>query len=119
GQRPVAHLLRDRLGWPSIDADEYLEEQAGCSVAELFASAGEAAFRDLESATLAELCGRPGEHVIATGGGVILRPEKPALLKRHRRAAPPTARPAPLPPPPLAAPLAPAPPAPPPGARAR
>ena len=83
GKTTVAQLLAGRLGWPWIDADEMLELQAGCSIRQVFAEEGEVGFRDRESAVLAELCQRR-RHVIATGGGVVLRPENRARLKRGR-----------------------------------
>jgi shikimate kinase len=74
GKSSVAAALAGRLGWQWVDADAFLEERHGHSIARIFADEGEAAFRDKEAALLVELCSRH-EHVIATGGGVILRPE--------------------------------------------
>jgi shikimate kinase len=82
GKSTVAALLARRLGWDWVDADALLEARAGCSIRDVFAREGEAGFREREAALLAELCGRP-RHVIATGGGVVLRP---ASRERMRQA---------------------------------
>jgi shikimate kinase len=79
GKTTVAKVLAARLGWQWLDADTELERRHSCTVRALFAAEGEAGFRSRESALLAELC-RLDEHVIATGGGVILRPENRTLL---------------------------------------
>jgi shikimate kinase len=68
GKTTVARLLAERLRWGWLDADELLEKRAACSIRELFDTAGEAAFRDLESVVLDELCFCQ-RLVIATGGG--------------------------------------------------
>jgi shikimate kinase len=80
GKTTVARLLAQRLRWGWLDADELLEKRAGCSIRELFGTAGEAAFRDLESAVLDELCSCR-RLVIATGGGVVLRPANRERLR--------------------------------------
>ena len=81
GKSTVARLLADALGWSWIDADAVVERIAGLSIRDIFAAEGEAGFRRRESDALAELC-RLEAHVIATGGGVVLRAENRALLKR-------------------------------------
>jgi shikimate kinase len=84
GKSTVAALLGDLLGVPWIDADAVLEARAGCPIAALVAGRGEAAFRDLESAVLRDLL--PGfAGVLATGGGVVLRPENRTLLRESGR----------------------------------
>lgn len=80
GKTTVARLLAEKLGWKWLDADAVLEERAGKSIRQIFADDGETAFRDLESAVLRELCTLE-QHVIATGGGVVLREENRACLK--------------------------------------
>jgi shikimate kinase len=80
GKTTVGRLLADRLGWEFADADDHVEAAAGRSVAEIFASEGEAGFRQREAAALAELCRRP-RLVLATGGGAVLRPANRELLR--------------------------------------
>jgi shikimate kinase len=77
----VGRLLAGRLGWGFADADAWLEERAGMTVREVFAAEGEAGFREREAATL-RLLGELDGHVIATGGGVVLRPENREVMAR-------------------------------------
>lgn len=71
GKTTVGRLLAERLGWPFIDTDRVIEQRAGCSIADLFARQGEAAFRALEAAVCAEVA-MSEQSVIATGGGALL-----------------------------------------------
>src|SRR5260221_7765025 len=80
GKSAAGRLLADALGWSFADADAVLEAAAGKSVADVFRDEGELGFRDRESAVLAELC-RAERHVVATGGGVVLRPANRARLQ--------------------------------------
>ena len=84
GKTTVARLLAESLGWQWVDADDALERRTGRSVRAVFAEDGEAAFREHESAVLRELCGLR-RHVVATGGGVVLREDNRALLRAFAR----------------------------------
>jgi shikimate kinase len=79
GKTTVAKILAQRLGWADVDADVEVERAAGKPIATIFAERGEEAFRDLESEALRRLvaCDR---HVLALGGGVVLRDENRSLL---------------------------------------
>ena len=70
GKSTVARRLAERLGWRAVDSDDLLEQQAGKPIPRIFAEDGEAAFRALESAALADAC-REAQTVVATGGGVV------------------------------------------------
>lgn len=84
GKSTVAELLAARTGLPWLDADTELERRLGCSIATLVRDRGEATFRDEESLVLADLlAGEP--CVLATGGGVVLRPHNRDLLRRAGR----------------------------------
>lgn len=80
GKSTLGPLLARRLGWTFADADERTEATAGKTIATIFASEGETGFRNREAATLVELS-RCENHVIATGGGVILREANRSLLR--------------------------------------
>ena len=64
GKTTVARPLSLRLGWDWVDADVEIEIRAGRSIAAIFADLGEPAFRDLESAVLADLVERPNLVVL-------------------------------------------------------
>jgi shikimate kinase len=81
GKTTTARLLADRLGWMWVDADDVVEQRHGMSIRELFAAGAEGGFRDKEAAVLADLC-RMRRHVVATGGGVVLRPDNRELIKK-------------------------------------
>ena len=70
GKSTVARALARRLGWSVEDLDELIETQEHRTIAEIFATDGEAAFRKMERTLLQEL--RPRRHVVvATGGGTF------------------------------------------------
>lgn len=70
GKSTVARALAAVLGWHVVDTDDILAERAGKPIPRIFAEDGEARFRALESAALAEACAE-SERVVATGGGVV------------------------------------------------
>lgn len=83
GKSTVGPLLARRLGWRFIDVDDVIEEEAGATIADLFAQDGEEAFRDLEHRTIARLANNDA-LVLALGGGAIERPETRDLLLTGR-----------------------------------
>ncbi len=93
GKSTVARCLAAELHWHWLDADIVLEQRQGKTIAEIFASQGEAAFRDYESHILQELV-RMKDHVIATGGGVVLRESNRQALAKAGHVVWLTARPA-------------------------
>lgn len=80
GKSTVGVALAQRLGWPLADTDALIVATAGRSVAAIFAEAGEAAFREYEAAALAAALAGPA-CVLATGGGIVLRPANRDLLR--------------------------------------
>jgi shikimate kinase len=84
GKSAVGAALAERLGRPLLDTDALIEQRAGRPIAQIFAAEGEAAFRDLETAIVAEVAAQ-GPLVIATGGGVLGRDENVARLKASGR----------------------------------
>lgn len=82
GKSTVGRRLAARLGMPFRDADDEIEQAAAMSVSDIFASLGEAAFRDGEARVVRRLLEGPA-IVLATGGGAMLNPETRARLKQH------------------------------------
>ena len=73
GKSTVGRQLGRRLSMPFVDSDAVIEQRIGCSIREFFEREGEDAFRDVEQTALQALCAASEPHVIATGGGIVLR----------------------------------------------
>jgi shikimate kinase len=82
GKSTLGRALARRLGMPFVDADTELERRLGVSIPTIFEIEGEAAFRDREQASIAELVVRTG-IVLATGGGAVIRPANRERLKAN------------------------------------
>ena len=78
GKTTLGRRLATALGVSFVDLDAEIVRSTGRTIPDVFASDGEAAFRDLETQTLARL-GDVG--VIALGGGTLLRAENRRLCE--------------------------------------
>lgn len=65
-----------------IDTDEEIEKRIRCSIPEFFAKFGEEKFREIETDVLRDVTKLSGK-IIATGGGVVTRPENYELLHQN------------------------------------
>ena len=81
GKTHVGSSLANLLGWPFHDTDTLIEEKAGKTITEIFADDGEKHFRDLETAVIADVA-KVKHHVIALGGGAVIRPENFDMIKK-------------------------------------
>jgi len=80
GKTSIGRKLADRLWLKFVDTDEMIVAAAKRSIKEIFEQSGESAFRDLETEAVKKACSLE-EHVIALGGGAILREENRKLIK--------------------------------------
>jgi len=84
GKTTLGRLLANQIGYEFIDTDAQIEKQIGQTIADLFQTQGETAFRKLEAKLVKELAKREG-LVIATGGGLVLNPKNVATLRKTGR----------------------------------
>jgi shikimate kinase len=76
GKTTVGRELAKRLHWTFLDLDNVIEQREHMSVAEIFASSGEVAFRHIESVALTALLQdrkADGGLVLALGGGAFVQ----------------------------------------------
>ena len=82
GKTAVGQQLAQKLCKKFVDADESLEARVCRKITDIIPNDGEAAFREMESETLAEL-GKQSGLVIATGGGCVTQPQNYPLLHQN------------------------------------
>jgi shikimate kinase len=82
GKSAIGRRIAQRLQLPFVDADAEIELAAGQTIPEIFATHGEAAFRDGERRVLARLLAEP-VHVLATGGGAFIDPQTRQLVRER------------------------------------
>jgi chorismate synthase len=81
GKSAVGLVLARRLGRAFIDLDARIEARAEASIPTLFASVGEAGFREIEALSLEEVAREPAA-VVALGGGAVLTEAAWRLVRR-------------------------------------
>ncbi len=90
GKSSVGRRLSELLCCSFMDLDEVIEQQTGRTVPEIFATDGEAAFRQMELDVLRSIiqcstaAGRVHNHVVLSlGGGAVMTPECAKLVKEN------------------------------------
>ena len=82
GKTSVGRRLASQLRMRYVDTDDIIERDSGRRITTIFAEDGEPAFRDLESEAVRK-ASKLYNHVISTGGGVVLRETNMEVLKRN------------------------------------
>ena len=82
GKTTVGQIVAHLLEFDFKDTDRLIESREGCRIADLFATRGEAYFRECERTVGRELANH-SNHVISTGGGFIVDPANLESLRRH------------------------------------
>ncbi len=80
GKTTVGKLLAQQLNYRFFDTDVLIERVTQQPINKIFATTGEENFRHIESQVLAEVSACT-KSVIATGGGVILKPKNWSYLR--------------------------------------
>jgi len=82
GKSTVGKKLARTLNMSIVDTDDLIESRAEMSITDIFARHGEEHFRELEEKVVEEVS-RLENHVIVTGGGVVLRESNMKNLKKN------------------------------------
>lgn len=84
GKTTLGRALAEALGWPFLDLDVVIEQVTGRTIAGIFRTDGEAAFRQLEAEQLRRV-GLTTPLVLATGGGTPCYHDSMDWLLTHGR----------------------------------
>ncbi len=82
GKTSVGRIVAEQLRFDYLDTDDLIQARTGRTIADIFKTDGEPAFRALEQQVVAELVSRT-RTLIATGGGLPVNPANLASLKTH------------------------------------
>ena len=81
GKTTVGRALAHALGREFVDLDRAVVKRAGRRIPQIFAESGEEHFRDLEHKLLLNSLEDHPRSVVASGGGIVLRPDNRELLR--------------------------------------
>jgi XRE family aerobic/anaerobic benzoate catabolism transcriptional regulator len=80
GKTTLGQLAAEAMGVPFIELDREIERASGMELSEIFATHGQAIFRELERQCLLTIVQRYERAVIATGGSLVTEPATYDLL---------------------------------------
>ena len=83
GKSTFGRQLASKTGLEFIDLDEEIEKREKSNIANVFASKGEAYFREVENKVLQELVKQPIRMMVATGGGTPCYFDAMSLMNAH------------------------------------
>lgn len=81
GKTTTGLRLSYRMKMPVEDTDKMIEQKAGKTISEIFATEGEAHFRSLETQLLREIKQRKYFRILSVGGGTPVNPVNRQLLR--------------------------------------
>ena len=84
GKSTVARMLSKKLIMPVFNMDDEITKKAGMSIPQIVEKFGWNKFRDLES-EIAKQVSNLDNHIIDTGGGVILRDKNVVNLRKNSK----------------------------------
>ena len=82
GKSSIGWRLAKKLGIPFADSDQEVERAAGCTVADIFETWGEKAFKDAERRVVKRLL-TSEVKVVSTGDGAFIDEETRAFIKEN------------------------------------
>lgn len=83
GKSSMGIKLSYRMKQPYLDTDKEIEKQTGKKISEIFATDGEAAFRQMENEYIRTLLDKGvKDHIISTGGGLAVNEDNHEPLKK-------------------------------------
>ena len=82
GKTRIGIKLSYRERVAMLDTDKMIEQQYEKTISDIFATEGEAAFRQMETDMLKSILEYKDRYIISGGGGLPLRAENRELLKR-------------------------------------
>jgi shikimate kinase len=83
GKTSIGRRLAELRGWEFFDSDRQIEAMTGRTVAEIWRTDGEPAFRRLEAQVLADALASTTPRVIAAAGGTVLDEQNRRLMQLH------------------------------------
>ena len=82
GKSRVGMALAQETGWPLVDADDVIVQQAGKPIERIFSEDGEEKFRELERRVISGLCAGEKQVIAAGGGAFVDEATRRAMLAR-------------------------------------
>ncbi len=82
GKSTVGRVLAERLNKALVDTDDLVEQAENKSIPEIFSQKSEEYFRQCETEAV-KTAGKGKAQIIATGGGVVTKPENYKPLKQN------------------------------------
>lgn len=81
GKSTIGELLAEKLGLDVIDTDNWIMDNTGKSITNIFAEEGEEVFRNYESNALQVI--PTSDVIISTGGGIVIREENRQYMREN------------------------------------